>query len=57
MGMFLFWQDVSEIEKKIEAAPDNAYEIGLTIGTYLPFVVLALVAYALYYFSKKSRKD
>ncbi|SIS37742.1 hypothetical protein SAMN05421766_101177 [Zobellia uliginosa] len=55
--MFLLWQDVSEIEKKIEAAPDSAYEIGLTIGTYLPFVVLVLVAYAFYYFSRKSRQD
>lgn len=57
MGMFLLWQDVSEIERKIEEAPDSAYEIGVVIGTYLPFVVLALVAYAFYYFSKKRRQD
>lgn len=55
--MFLLWQDVSEIERKIEEAPDSAYEIGVVIGTYLPFVVLALVAYAFYYFSKKRRQD
>ena len=57
MGMFLLWQDVSEIEKKIEEAPDSAYEIGVAIGTYLPFVVLVLVAYAFYYFSKKRNED
>ncbi len=50
-------QDVSDIEKKIEEAPDSAYEIGVAIGTYLPFVVLILVAYAFYYYSKKRRSS
>jgi hypothetical protein len=47
---------VAEIEKKMEEAPDSAYEIGVVIGTYLPFVVLVVLAYTIYYFSKK-RKD
>ncbi|WP_198146906.1 hypothetical protein [Maribacter thermophilus] len=55
--MFLLLQDVADIEKKIEEAPDSAYEIGVVIGTYLPFVVLVLVAYAFYYYSKKRAQD
>ncbi|WP_188669428.1 hypothetical protein [Maribacter cobaltidurans] len=55
MGVFMVLQDVSEIEKKMEEAPDSAYEIGVAIGTYLPFVVLILVAYLFYYYSKKRR--
>ena len=55
MGVFMVLQDVSEIERKMEEAPDSAYEIGVAIGTYLPFVVLILVAYLFYYYSKKRR--
>ncbi|MBQ4913495.1 hypothetical protein J8L85_03545 [Maribacter sp. MMG018] len=57
MRMFLLLQDVADIEKKMEAAPDSAYEIGVVIGTYLPLVVLVLVAYAFYYYSKKRTQD
>lgn len=45
----------STIEKKMEEAPDSAYEIGVVIGSYLPFVVLAGIAYAIYYYKKKKR--
>lgn len=48
-------QEVSEIEKKIQEAPDSSYEIGVAIGNYLPFAVLILVAYLFYYYSKKRR--
>lgn len=43
------------IEKKIEEAPDGAYEIGVTIGSYLPFVVLVVIAYVIYHYNKKKR--
>ena len=36
------------IEEKIEQAPDHWYEIGVFIGTYLPFVVLVLIAYLMF---------
>ncbi|MEH6512144.1 hypothetical protein [Maribacter arcticus] len=55
MGLFLLFQDASEIEKKMQEAPDSSYEIGIAIGTYLPFVVLVLIAYAFYYYSKKRK--
>ena len=55
MGLILLFQETVEIEKKMREAPDNAYEIGVAIGTYLPFVVLVLIAYAFYYYSKKRK--
>ena len=45
-----------DIEEKMKNAPDNGYEIGVVIGTYLPFVVLIGIAYLFYYRAKK-RKD
>jgi hypothetical protein len=44
------------VEEKIKNAPDNNYEIGVVIGTYLPFVILVLIAYLVYY-KAKNRKD
>ena len=41
------------IEEKINNAPDSSYEIGVFIGSMLPFVVLAIIAYAIYYYNKK----
>jgi len=44
------------IEEKIQNAPDKGYEIGVVIGTYLPFVVLVVIAY--FMFNRfKNRKD
>lgn len=50
--LFLFLQQ-ADIEKKISEAPDMRYEIGVFIGTYLPFVVLILIAYWMYSRAKK----
>ncbi|WP_420401532.1 hypothetical protein [Flagellimonas sp.] len=44
-----------DIDKKIEEAPDSWYEIGVVIGSYLPFVVLVGIAYAIYHYNKKKR--
>ena len=55
MGLFLLIKDATEIEEKIQEAPNSAYEIGVVIGTYLPFVVMVLIAYAFYYYSKKRK--
>ncbi|WP_182859097.1 hypothetical protein [Flagellimonas aequoris] len=51
--LFLLFQ--ADIEKKIQEAPDSSYEIGVVIGSYLPFVVLAGIAYAIYHYNKKRR--
>ena len=45
-----------DIKEKIENAPDSSYEIGVFIGTYLPFALLVVLAYLIYYRMKK-RKD
>jgi hypothetical protein len=37
-----------DIKEKIENAPDKGYEIGVVIGTYLPFVVLVVIAYLMF---------
>ncbi|WP_456463437.1 hypothetical protein [Lutibacter sp.] len=54
-GVIFFLQQVN-IEEKIKNAPDKGYEIGVVIGTYLPFVLLALLAYLVYY-KARNRKD
>lgn len=59
MMLFFFsptLQEAADIEKKMQEAPDSAYEIGVAIGTYLPFVVLILVAYFFYFYSKRRRQ-
>lgn len=44
------------IEEKLKNAPDDNYQIGVVIGTYLPFVLLVILAYIIYY-RLKNRKD
>ena len=53
-ALFMLLQQPN-IEKKMEEAPDSAYEIGVVIGSYLPFVVLIVIAYLIYYYTKKRR--
>jgi len=54
LSFLLFLQ--IDIEEKIKNAPDKGYEIGVVIGTYLPFVVLIGIAYFVYH-KAKNRKD
>ncbi|WP_300978325.1 hypothetical protein [Flavobacterium sp.] len=42
-----------DVAQKIAQAPDKSYEIGVVIGSYLPFVVLVGFAYWMYYRAKK----
>ena len=46
MSLILLLQ--ADIEEKIKNAPDRGYEIGVFIGTYLPFVILVILAYLLF---------
>ncbi|MDF0706796.1 MAG: hypothetical protein VX772_09000 [Bacteroidota bacterium] len=55
MKYLLFLYQQTDIEKKLQEAPDSAYEIGVVIGSYLPFVVLAGIAYGIYHYNKKKR--
>jgi hypothetical protein len=45
-------QDIN-IEEKIKNAPDSNYEIGVFIGSMLPFVVLVALAYWMFRYNKK----
>ena len=56
MILFALLQQV-DIEEKIKNAPDNQYEIGVFIGTMLPFVVLVLIAYAIYRYNKNKTQQ
>jgi hypothetical protein len=44
MNLFLALQ-IPFVEEKVKNAPNSSYEIGLTIGGYLPLVLLILLAY------------
>jgi len=45
------------IEEKIKNAPDSQYEIGVFIGSMLPFVIFALIAYAIYRYNRNKMKN
>jgi hypothetical protein len=47
---FALLQEIN-IEEKIQNAPDKEYEIGVFIGSMLPFVVLVLLAYFIYQYN------
>jgi len=49
-------QDVN-IEEKIKNAPDSSYEVGVFIGSMLPFVVLVVIAYLIYRHHKNKIKN
>lgn len=55
MVFFPLLQDVN-INEKIENAPDASYEIGVFIGSMLPFVVLVTLAYIIYRYNKNRKK-
>lgn len=48
---------MDEIKEKMANAPDSSYEIGVIIGTYLPFVILVILAYLTYYYFKNKTND
>ena len=52
----LYLLQAVDVEEKMKNAPDSSYEIGVVIGTYLPFVVLVIIAYFVYY-KVQNRKD
>lgn len=55
-SLILFLQQVN-VEQKLKDAPDSQYQIGVLIGSFVPFVVLAIIAYTLYYRAKKKEQN
>ena len=45
------------IEEKLKNATDSVYQIGVVIGSFIPFVVLVLLAYWMYTSAKKRDKE
>jgi hypothetical protein len=56
ISLILFLQQVN-VEQKLKEAPDGQYQIGLLIGSFIPFLVLVGIAYALYYRAKKREQN
>ncbi len=46
-----------DIEDKLKNAPNDAYQIGVIIGSFLPFVLLIGIAYRMYYTAKKRENN
>ena len=57
MSNFLTILQQVDIEKKLEEAPDAGYSIGVFIGTMLPFVILVIIAYAVFRYNKNRIND
>ncbi|WP_185965280.1 hypothetical protein [Flavobacterium franklandianum] len=47
----------NNIEAKLKNSPDNGYQFGVLIGSFLPFVLLVVVAYWMYYRAKKADRN
>lgn len=45
------------IEEKVKNAPDSDYEIGIFIGSMLPFVVLVIIAYLVFRYNKNRKHE
>ena len=53
-SLVAFLQEI-DIKEKIKNAPDKGYEIGVFIGSMLPFILLVVLAYVLFRYNKKNR--
>jgi hypothetical protein len=56
MTFFSLIQHVA-ISEKVKHAPDGSYQLGVAIGSFLPFVVLVGIAYWMYYRAKNKPKN
>ncbi|WP_396173035.1 hypothetical protein [Flavobacterium sp.] len=56
MKLFFLLLQLS-IEEKLKNAPDEGYQIGVVIGSFIPFVLLIGIAYWMYYAAKKRGKN
>jgi hypothetical protein len=52
MNIALFLQQ-TDVAEKIKNAPDGSYQIGVVIGSFIPFVILIGIAYWMYNRAKK----
>lgn len=52
MTIISLFQNV-DVAEKIKNAPDSGYQIGVVIGSFIPFVILVGIAYWMYNRAKK----
>ena len=52
MNVLLFFQKM-DVAEKMKTAPDSNYQIGVVIGSFIPFVILIGIAYFMYNRDKK----
>lgn len=52
MKVLLFFQKI-DVAEKMKTAPDSNYQIGVVIGSFIPFVILIGIAYFMYNRAKK----
>jgi hypothetical protein len=52
---FLVLQNVN-IEEKIKNAPNEGYQLGVLIGSFIPFVILVAIAYWTYNRAKNKKE-
>lgn len=55
--LLLMQQQAVDIEEKLKNAPDGSYQTGLIIGSFIPFLVLAGIAWWMFIRAKKRQKD
>lgn len=56
MNVILLFQRI-DVAEKMKTAPDSSYQIGVVIGSFIPFVILVGVAYWMYNRAKKRDKN
>ena len=57
MTYFILLLQQTNIEEKLKNSPDEGYQIGVLIGSFLPFVLLLDMAYWMYYRAKKADRN
>lgn len=53
MALISLFQELN-IEEKVKNAPNSDYGIGIFIGSFVPFLVLVIIAYAIYRYNKNN---
>ncbi|ABQ03632.1 MULTISPECIES: hypothetical protein [Flavobacterium] len=56
MTIISLFQNV-DVAEKIKHAPDSSYQIGVVIGSFIPFLVLGGIALWMYNRAKKRDKN
>lgn len=56
MKLISLFQNI-DVAEKIKDAPDSSYQIGVVIGSFVPFLFLIAIAFWMYNSAKKRDKN